>query len=118
MISSSSVPVLPVGKTGVKIPNFSALRGCQTGSKGAEKQRGGEPQRQFGRCLSGVVQIGLCLLDDVRNPLVGIRLTKSGAGRDDLRHIGAVWPGNIAIANALRQDTRNFAAGSSQIGGI
>jgi hypothetical protein len=36
---------LPVGKTGVKISDFSASRGRQTGSKGAEKQSGGEPQR-------------------------------------------------------------------------
>jgi hypothetical protein len=36
---------LSVGKTRVEIPDFSALRGRQTGSKGANKRRGGEPQR-------------------------------------------------------------------------
>ena len=108
----------PSVRLALKSRTFPPCVAAKTGGKGADKQSGGEPQRQLGRCLSSVVQISLCPVDDVRNPLVGINLTKPRAGHDDLRHIGAIRPSNIAVTKALRQYTRNFAASSSQIGRI
>jgi len=50
--------------------------------------------------------------------MLGFRLIKSSAGRDDLRHICPLRLRNIATTKAAREDTSDLGTSGSQIGRV
>ena len=102
---------------GAPVAQLTALDRREAGRQGAGQKRGGEPQRQLGGCAAGLVEVGFGLAGHVGDPLVGVGLADTGAGRDELRRGRGRSAGvKSAPSRALlssRRSTSARVAGSS-----
>ena len=79
-------------RLGSAVAQLAALDRRKAAGERARKHRGGEPERQLGGGTAGLVEIGLCLVENVGDSLVGIGLGETSARGHELSRVALPVP--------------------------
>src|ERR1700728_2745119 len=93
------------------VAKLSTLDGGETGGERAEQESGGGPERQCREPAAQVIGRRLCLVDDLIDALLGVRLGQAVARCHDLGKIGPIRRSEVAVlADARPPQSRHLGA--------